>query len=73
MSTPPKYAGLAAILIGAVLLVRALWVVFVPVTTPLPSSTSVGALFTERLVLAGIALAVGVLLFLLRRHRQAAA
>lgn len=72
MWTPSKYAGLTAILIGAVLFVRALWVVFVPVTAPSPSSTSVQALFIERLALAGVVLAVGALLLLLRRRRPVA-
>ncbi len=72
MWTPSKYAGLTAILISAVLFVRALWVVFVPVTTPSPSSTSVQALFIERLTLAGVVLAVGALLLLLRRRRPVA-
>jgi hypothetical protein len=72
MATPSTYSGLTAILIGAVLLVRALWVVFVPVTTPSPSSTSVQSLFTERLALAAVALTVGVLLLLVQRGRRAA-
>jgi hypothetical protein len=73
MSTPSTYPGLTAVLIGAVLFVRALWVVFVPVTTPSPSTTSVQSLFIERLALAAVVMAVGVLLVLLQRCRRAAA
>lgn len=72
MSTPSTYTGFAAILIGAVLFVRALWVVFVPVTTPTPSGTSVQSLFTERLALAAVVMTVGVLLFLWQRRRRVA-
>jgi len=71
MSTPSKYTGLTAVLIGTVLFVRALWVVFVPVTTPSPSSTSVQSLFTERLALAAVVMTVGVLLVLLQQCRRA--
>lgn len=72
MSQPLKHGAFSALLIGALLLARALWLVFVPITSAAPSNTSIQALFNERLALAAIVLAVGLVTYVVQRRRQAA-
>lgn len=55
-----RYAASAVILIGIALLSRALFIVFTPVTTSLPTDRSIGDLFAARLTIALAVILVGL-------------
>ena len=72
MPTLARYSAWILLVAGVGLLLRALSLIFVPTTTGTPSPTPIQSLFLERLLLAGVVLALGVVGYLLSRSRRAA-
>ncbi len=70
MTRPLRHFAFTCLLAGAVLLARAVWPVFVPVTTAVPSEIGIQSLVAGRLALAVGVLAVAAALLLVPRVRR---
>lgn len=67
----PRVLAWVAVLAATVLLVRAVTLIFFPLTVSEPTTSSIGEIFVRRLAVAGVAGVVAVLVFLRTRHAKA--